>query len=148
MNILLFSFFCYFWYTNNSAANVLLCISVPGCEYISQEIPRSGIAGKGMWLLSFYIYISIAMGFPDSASSKKPSCQHRRHKRCGFDCWVGKIPRRRAWQPTPVFLRGESCGQSSLAGYTPYSHQESDTTEATYHACISCYIVLPKYVPI
>ena len=34
-----------------------------------------------------------------------------RHKRCGFDPWVGKIPWRRAWQPTPVFLTGESFGQ-------------------------------------
>ena len=33
----------------------------------------------------------------------------------GFDPWVGKIPRRRAWQPTPVFLPGESHGQRSLA---------------------------------
>ena len=37
----------------------------------------------------------------------------------GFDPWVGKIPWRRAWQPTPVFLPGESHGQRSLAGYSP-----------------------------
>ena len=36
--------------------------------------------------------------------------------------------RRRAWQPTPVFLPGESHGQSSLAGYSPWDHKESDTT--------------------
>ena len=36
-----------------------------------------------------------------------------------FDPWVGKIPGRRAWQPTPVFLPGESHGQKSLAGYSP-----------------------------
>ena len=34
--------------------------------------------------------------------------------RPGFDPWVGKIPWRRKWQPTPVFLRGESHGQRSL----------------------------------
>ena len=39
--------------------------------------------------------------------------------RCRFDPWVGKIPWRRAWQPTPVFLPGESHGQRSLAGYDP-----------------------------
>jgi len=39
------------------------------------------------------------------------ACQCRRHKRWGLDPWVGKIPRRRAWQPTPVFLPGESNGQ-------------------------------------
>ena len=45
---------------------------------------------------------------------KEPTCQCRRHKRCAFDPWVRKIPRRRAWQPTPVFLPGECCGQRSL----------------------------------
>ena len=44
-------------------------------------------------------------------SGKEPTCQCRRHKRCGFNFWVRKIPRRRAWQPTPVFLPGESHGQ-------------------------------------
>jgi len=38
----------------------------------------------------------------------KNACQCRRHRRCGFDPWVGKIPWRRKWQPTPVFLPGES----------------------------------------
>ena len=41
-----------------------------------------------------------------------------------------KIPWRRAWQPTPVFLPGESHGQRSLAGYSPQGHKELDTTEA------------------
>ena len=45
----------------------------------------------------------------------------------GFDPWVGKIPWRRAWQPTPVFLPGESHGQRSLAGYSPWGRRESDT---------------------
>ena len=40
-----------------------------------------------------------------------------RCKKCGFDLWVGKIPWRKAWQPTSVFLPGESLGQKSLAGY-------------------------------
>ena len=39
--------------------------------------------------------------------------------RCGFDPWVRKIPWRRAWQPTPVFLPGKSHGWGSLAGYHP-----------------------------
>ena len=39
-------------------------------------------------------------------------------KRCGFDPWVGKIFWRRKWQPTPVFLPGESHGQRSLVGYS------------------------------
>ena len=34
--------------------------------------------------------------------------------------WVGKIPWRRKWQPTPVFLPGKSHGHRSLAGYSPW----------------------------
>ena len=44
-------------------------------------------------------------------------------RRCGFNPWVGKIPRRRKWQPTPVFLCGESHGQRSLAGYSPWGRK-------------------------
>jgi len=47
----------------------------------------------------------------------------------GFDPWVGKIPWRRKWQPTPVFVPGESHGQRSLVGYSPRGRKESDTTE-------------------
>ena len=53
----------------------------------------------------------------------------RRHRRCGFSPWLRKIPWRRAWQPTPVFLPGESHGQRSLAGYSLWGHKELDTTE-------------------
>ena len=59
--------------------------------------------------------------------------QCRSHRRCGFDPWVRKIPLRRACQLTPVYLPGESHGQRSLAGYSPWGCKESDTTEATEH---------------
>ena len=48
--------------------------------------------------------------------------------RATFSPWVGKIPWRRKWQPTPVFLPGKFHGQRSLAGYSPWGHKESDTT--------------------
>ena len=47
----------------------------------------------------------------------------------GFDSWFGKIPWRRAWQPTPVFLPRESHGQRSLAGCSPWGRKESGMTE-------------------
>ena len=50
-------------------------------------------------------------------------------RRIGFNLWVRKIPWRRAWQPTPVFLPGESHGQRSLVGYSPRGRKESGTTE-------------------
>ena len=62
---------------------------------------------------------------------KNPPANAEDIKRYGFQIWVRKIPWRRAWQSTPVFLPGESHGQISLAGYSPWGHKESDTTEAT-----------------
>ena len=50
-------------------------------------------------------------------------------RRCRFHPWVGKIPCRKKWLPTPVFLPGESHGQRSPAGYRPWGHKESDMTE-------------------
>ena len=52
--------------------------------------------------------------FPGGASGKEPTCQCRRPKKFWFDSWVGNIPWKRAQQPTPVFLPGESHGQRSL----------------------------------
>ena len=60
------------------------------------------------------------MGFSSGASRKEPTCQFT------FDPWVGKIPWRRKWQPTPVFLPGKSHGQRSLAGYSPCGCKESN----------------------
>ena len=56
------------------------------------------------------------MGFPGGASGKEFACQRRR---CGVDLWVSKIPWRRKWHPTAVFLLGESHGQKSMVGYSP-----------------------------
>ena len=53
-----------------------------------------------------------------------------------FNPWIGKVPWRRAQQPTPLFLSGESPGQWSLVGYNPWGHKESDTTEVTEHVYV------------
>ena len=52
-------------------------------------------------------------------------------RRPRFDLWVGKIPWRRKWLPTPVFWPGEFHGQRRLAGYSPWGCKEIDTTEVT-----------------
>ena len=61
---------------------------------------------------------SIKCELPWRLSGKESTYQCRRF---GFNPWVGKIPRRRKWQPTPVFLPGESHGQRSLAGFSSWS---------------------------
>ena len=72
--------------------------------------------------------------FPSDASGKEPSYQWRQTRDVGsIPFHPGKIPRRRKWKPTSVFLPGKSHEQRSLAGYSPYVCTELDTTEATQH---------------
>ena len=61
----------------------------------------------------FYLYLlpRMLLGFLGGTSGKEHRCQCRRHKRRGFNPWVRKIPWRRKWQHTPIFLLGESHGQ-------------------------------------
>ena len=65
------------------------------------------------------------MGFPGGSDGKESACNAGRPR---FDPWVGKIPWRREWLPTPVFLPGESHAQRSLVGYSPWGHKDSDMT--------------------
>ena len=65
-------------------------------------------------------------GFPGGSEVKVCGMPETR---VGFDPWVGKIPWRRKWQPTPVLLPGESHGGRSLVGYSPRGRKESGTTE-------------------
>ena len=66
------------------------------------------------------------VGFPGGSVVENPPANGGR---CDFNPWVGKIPWRREWQPTPVFLLGESHKQRSLVGCSPRGHKELDTTE-------------------
>ena len=75
---------------------------------------------------NIYNLMSWMRGFPCSTSGKVSNCQC---KRCECDPWVGKIPWRRKWQPTPVFLPGESHGERRLVGYSPWGRKESNRTE-------------------
>ena len=66
--------------------------------------------------------------FPGGSDGKESVCK------AGdpwFDPWFRKIPWRKEWRPTPVFLPGELHGQRSLKGYSPRGRKELDTAEAT-----------------
>ena len=63
---------------------------------------------------------------PGGSDGKQSALQSWRP---GFDPWAGKIPWRKEWLPTPVFLPGKSHGQRSLAGCIPLGSQESNVTE-------------------
>jgi len=98
------------------------------------DLPNSGIESASPVLAGRFFTTSVTwegqskftkslfkgrLGFPGGLVGKEPTCQFSRHKRCGFDLWVGKIPWKRKLQPTPVFLPGESYGWRSLAGCSP-----------------------------
>ena len=88
--------------------------------------------GEVLWNFLYFLLLHTKFCFPGGTSGKEPACQCRRHKRRGFNPWVGKIPQRRKWQPTPIFLPGKFHGQRSLVGYSPWGHKESGTTEHTH----------------
>ena len=73
----------------------------------------------------------VCNALPRWLSGKESTCQCTRS---GFSLWVRKIPWRRKWHPTPVFLPGKSHGQRSLVGYNSWGREESDTTETTEQA--------------
>ena len=75
-----------------------------------------------------------------AVKKKKNSPANSRDKRRRFDPWVGKIAWRKAWQPTPVFLPGESHGWRSLVGYTAHrvSKSQTRTKQLSKHARSVC----------
>ena len=105
-----------------------------GCERMSWPEIVLGWSSRGSqvwskgqklatWLLWVIAKIVGEWGFPycfcQVALVMNPPANAGDVRDTGLISWVGKIPWRRAWQPTPVFLPGESYGQRSLAGYSP-----------------------------
>ena len=85
---------------------------------------------KGVWFdhLAEFLDLEIQTLGPQNwgLGGKESTCQCRRHRRGGFDPRVGKIPWRRKWQPTPVFLPGKSHGQKAQGGLQSMRSQELD----------------------
>ena len=72
--------------------------------------------------------------FPGGSGDKSISLQCSRHE---FDPWVGKIPWRRKWKPTPVLMAEKFHGWRTLVGYSPWGRKESDKTER-FHFHFQC----------
>ena len=106
-----------------------MCLIKDWMSYVQSRRWSWCISPSGRW--KHWTSPSKLEGLPGGTSGKEPAWEWGRHKRHEFDPWVGKIPWRRAWQPTPVFLPRKSLEQRSLAGYSPWGHKESDTTEVT-----------------
>ena len=110
--------------------------------YVTNTTPISPISSLSSYRCSlinnvFFFFFTLAYttiwGFPGSVLVKNPPglswwlrCQQ--FKRPGFDPGIRKIPWRREWLPTVVFLPEKSHGQRSLVGYSPWDHKDSDTT--------------------
>ena len=99
------------------------------------RLPQSSLANEQR-------YKSIK-SFPGGTSGKEPTCQCRRHMRCGFDTWVGKIPWRRAWQATPLSLPGDSPRTEepgrlySIESQGVRHRSETEHTHALVDLCVS-----------
>ena len=72
------------------------------------------------WQMCDLRQVREASDFPGESVVKESTCQGRKR---GFNSWVGKLPWRRKWQPTRVFLPGKSHGQRSLVGYSPWGRK-------------------------
>ena len=107
---------------------------------------KLGFRNQVGWLQSTCFHSLYYTSILKGRNSKAPKLwQSREHRHClismwhlkvittktnpGFDPWVGRIPWRRTWQPTLVFLAGKSHARRNLVGYSPWGRKELDTTE-------------------
>ena len=87
---------------------------------------------------------ALCAGLPRWLSGKESACQCRRHR---FDPWVGKIPWRRTWKLSSVFLLGKSYGERSLVDYSPWGHERvgddlaSKTTKLSVLTLYNSYLL-------
>ena len=79
--------------------------------------------------------VLIMIGLPRWLSGKESAFQCRRHRRHGLDPWVEKIPWRRKWLLTPVFLPGEFHGPRNLWAAGCGFAKDSDTAEQLNNSC-------------
>ena len=93
--------------------------------HFSNGLPSSGYKAF-ISLVKFILSIVLFGNFPVALVIKNLPANAGDISRQGCDPWVVRIPWRRKWQPTSVFLPGESHGQRGLADYSPSGHKESE----------------------
>ena len=100
------------------------CFTAQGLHLRKVPPPAQGCTVCSWWARTW---------LPRWCSDQESACHCRSRKRHGFHPWVGKSPWRRKWPPTPVFLPGESHGQRSLVGYSPWGCKRVGHDWATEH---------------
>ena len=120
------------WFRNpDSSGHWLSGVYSHLCHKEDSNFPTGNLSRPYAWAcgLSGIGSISYRHAFPGGSESKSVCLQLRRP---GFNPWIGKIPWRRKWQPSPVLLPWKSHGRRSLVGYSLWGRKESDTTERLY----------------
>ena len=95
----------------------------------------SAIKMEGLLIIHMTIWMNcqrMKLGFLGGAVVKNLPASAGDSGDSGFYPWVGKIPWRRKWQPTPAFMPGKFYGQRSLVGYSPWGCKEPDVTECVH----------------
>ena len=115
----------FFYISDLNIHQISIHLLIPSFNYFYRQV---------LWFVNHHHHHWIYRGFPGGISGKELACQCRWLKRCIFYPWVENIPWRRARQPTPVFLSGESHGQWSLVGYSPKGHRQTGLKWLSTHA--------------
>ena len=102
-------------------------------------MPRVSLAERSASVVIYHL-LNLRRTFPSGASGKELICKCRRQKRCGFNPWIGKIPWRREWLPTPVFLPGRILWTEEWQAIG----SQRVTHELKRHACMSLRQVIRK----
>ena len=119
------------WHWQLEISNVISSPVTPDLQVDSLSLSHRGMFTCGFtcfFTCGFTCLLVVNMGSHPMFASEWKWCVIIVDRRYGFDPWVRKIPWRRKWHPTPVFLPGKCHGQRSLGGYSPRGHKESDTT--------------------
>ena len=112
-------------------------------EILPALIVEYGVSSGLVMYGLYYVEICSFYGLPWWLSGKEPTCQCRR---CGSNPWVWKIPWRRKWQPTPIFLPRKSHGWRSLASYSSQGFKRVNHDLATKQHVHSISILLRVFI--
>ena len=161
MNIKVHVFMGIYVFSSEISGHVAPCLTVWGtAKLFSKEfyhfavmpIIRVGCpfstALPALFMVCLFCYSlpSGCEGFTGGSVVKESLCQCRRHRRCRFDPWIGKIFWRRKGQSTLVFMPGKSHGQRSLAGYSPWGCKETRLSTHTQLGWLVVAVLLPSSV--
>ena len=112
---------------HSSKASILLCTAFFIVQLSHPSMTTEKTIALTRWTFVGKVMSLLFNGFPGRSDDKKKHLPTMREAR--VQSMGGEDPWRRKWQPTPEFLPGESYGQRSLVGYSPWASKESDTTE-------------------